>query len=234
MTRVVRLGLWLTLLLAAAVSGSGMSGSGAAPDPAHVEAIYPTADRLPSNTLRFYIVFSAPMSAGEAHDRLRLVNDRGQVVPGAFLELEEELWDPTGRRLTVLLDPGRIKRGLRANLESGAPLVQTPAAETSQPLIVRFAEPLDRALLASVVQVVTADDVVVEGEAEVGRHEREWRFTPRATWTSGRYRLRIGAELEDVAGNNLRRVFDLDLSRTAHPSVDPDFRIRAFDIRPRT
>ena len=51
---------------------------------AHVEAIFPTADRLPANLLRFYIVFSAPMSSGEAHTRLRLVDDRGRTVSRRF------------------------------------------------------------------------------------------------------------------------------------------------------
>lgn len=288
MTRDARLwtraGVWLAAIVATAVSGTGTgpvsgTGPGPVPGPSHVEAIYPTADQLPANTLRFYIVFSAPMSAGEAHERLRLVNDRGQVVPGAFLELEEELWDPTGRRLTVLLDPGRIKRGLRANLESGAPLIegrsyrlevdpgwrdargvpmsgghvkafragpddrtspdveawtlQAPAAGTRQPLIVRFAEPLDRALLASAVQVVT-EAGVVEGEIDVRESEREWRFTPHDVWTSGRYGLRVEAELEDVAGNNLHRVFDVDVSRGSAPSGASAFRVRPFDIRPGT
>jgi hypothetical protein len=36
--------------------------------------------------------------------------------------VDEELWDASRKRLTVLFDPGRIKRGLRANLEDGAPL----------------------------------------------------------------------------------------------------------------
>ena len=39
-----------------------------------------------------------------------------------FLEIEPELWDPEGRRLTVLFDPGRVKRGLRPHLEEGSPL----------------------------------------------------------------------------------------------------------------
>jgi hypothetical protein len=44
-------------------------------------------------------------------------------VSGAFLQLDEELWDSSRRRLTLLFDPGRIKRGVRTNLEQGAPLI---------------------------------------------------------------------------------------------------------------
>lgn len=89
-----------------------------------VEAIYPSADQLPENLLRVYLNFSAPMSRGEAYRRLSLVDDAtGEAVELPFLELEQELWDPAGRRLTVLFDPGRIKRGLVPNVEAGLPLI---------------------------------------------------------------------------------------------------------------
>src|SRR5690606_23802877 len=39
-----------------------------------------------------------------------------------FLELGEELWDPTGTRFTLFFDPGRIKRGLKPREEAGPAL----------------------------------------------------------------------------------------------------------------
>jgi hypothetical protein len=74
--------------------------------------ISPAAEVLPANTLRFYIHFPRP---GEAHfdrDDLWLLDDEEQVVPGPFLVFSQELWSVDGRRLTVLMEPGRIKRGL--------------------------------------------------------------------------------------------------------------------------
>jgi hypothetical protein len=97
------------------------------PQPAprtHVEHIYPSANVLPANTLRLYIYFSAPMSLGEAWQRIHLLDDNGSAVPDAFLELDQELWDPDHKRLTVLLDPGRIKRGLVPASEAGTPIVE--------------------------------------------------------------------------------------------------------------
>jgi hypothetical protein len=38
--------------------------------------------------------------------------------------MEPELWDPDRRRLTLLLDPGRIKRGLAPHEEAGYPLAE--------------------------------------------------------------------------------------------------------------
>jgi hypothetical protein len=74
--------------------------------------ISPQAKVLPANTLRFYVHFPRP---GEAHfdrDQLCLLNEDEQVVHDPFLVLSQELWSPDGRRLTVLMEPGRIKRGL--------------------------------------------------------------------------------------------------------------------------
>src|SRR5437867_10604247 len=70
-----------------------------------------------------YVEFSAPMEPGAAYQNIRLVDGEGREVKDAFLELREELWSPDQRRLTLLFDPGRVKRGIRANREMGPPLV---------------------------------------------------------------------------------------------------------------
>jgi hypothetical protein len=90
---------------------------------ARVTAVYPGADVLPANLLRFYIQFSAPMSKGEAASRLRLLDSKGKTLPAVFLA-GEELWDPAGTRLTMTLDPGRIKRGLTSNMALGDAIVE--------------------------------------------------------------------------------------------------------------
>jgi hypothetical protein len=77
-----------------------------------VEQIYPTAGLLPDNQLKFYVHFSAPMSRGEAWQHIRLLDQTGAAVDLPFLEVNQELWDREYRRLTILFDPGRIKRGL--------------------------------------------------------------------------------------------------------------------------
>jgi hypothetical protein len=88
-----------------------------------VVGIHPSSPVLPSNTLRWYIEFSAPMEPGSALTHVHLLDEAGREVTGAFLALDQELWDPERRRLTLLFDPGRVKRGVRTNEESGAPLV---------------------------------------------------------------------------------------------------------------
>ena len=86
---------------------------------ARVTHVFPSRNRLPENQLKFYIHFSAPMSRGEAYRRIHLLDAAGKRVPFPFLELNEELWDPTGTRFTLLFDPGRIKRGLKPRRDVG-------------------------------------------------------------------------------------------------------------------
>jgi len=89
------------------------------PEPSSVSRVEPSGAVLPENLLKFYVHFSAPMSRGEVYDRVRLVDASGRTIEGAFLEIGEELWDPSGTRIMLLLDPGRIKRGLRPREEDG-------------------------------------------------------------------------------------------------------------------
>jgi hypothetical protein len=87
-----------------------------------VLAVYPSAPEVPRNLLRFYVWFSEPMCEGFASTHLRLVDPSGQALAGALLPTEYELWDAAHRRLTVLLDPARIKRGLVSHHHAGYPI----------------------------------------------------------------------------------------------------------------
>jgi hypothetical protein len=91
-----------------------------------VMQIYPSSDTLPSNQLRLYIYFSAPMSRGVAAQYLHISDENGKILQGSeavFLP-SQELWDPAFQRLTMTFDPGRIKRGLTSNERIGPPIAQ--------------------------------------------------------------------------------------------------------------
>lgn len=93
--------------------------------PAVVAGLHPTAGRVPVNLLRVYVTFSRPMGEGRARSAVTLRDaGTGDVLRGAFLDMDPELWDPERRRLTLLLDPGRIKRGLAGHERAGYPLVE--------------------------------------------------------------------------------------------------------------
>jgi hypothetical protein len=94
-----------------------------------VTHVYPSREALPENHLKFYLHFSAPMSRGEAYSRVHLLKADGKPVELPFLELGEELWDPSGTRLTLLFSPGRIKKGLKPREELG-PILEEGKAYT--------------------------------------------------------------------------------------------------------
>ncbi|MEM7382658.1 MAG: hypothetical protein AAF361_15930, partial [Bacteroidota bacterium] len=90
-----------------------------------VLTIYPTRDTLPENLLKMYVVFSEPMQqVGNALDFIRVFDETEQQEVQVFLELESELWNAEHDRLTLWLDPGRIKTDLIPNKEQGLPVKQ--------------------------------------------------------------------------------------------------------------
>lgn len=242
-----------------------------------VAAVYPTANTLPENLLKFYIQFSAPMSRGQAYDCVHLFETGGKEVDMPFLELSEELWDPRGRRLTLFIDPGRIKRELKPRQEMGPVLVegksftlvidakwrdaegnplkaafrktfkagpsdeqmpdakqwtiQTPTAGTKEPVIVAFPESLDFGLLERVLSITGAKGETIAGKVEIADLERRWAFTPEQAWPAGAYYLIAQAILEDLAGNNLARPFEVDLLKPIDREVKADTIKLQFEIK---
>jgi len=91
-------------------------------DPPRVVAVFPSADALPQNVLRFYLHFSQPMEPKDAHRHVRLLDDAGILVSLSFVEIEHGLWDPKQTRLTMLVHPGRLKRGVAPGERLGPPL----------------------------------------------------------------------------------------------------------------
>lgn len=245
--------------------------------PTAVRQVYPSGSTLPENLLKFYLHFTAPMSRGDVYDFIHLLDADGREIDGAFLKVDEELWDRDGVRLTLLIDPGRIKRdvgpreGFGPVLEAGRSYtllidahwpdakgrtlegpyrkpfrttdadatspdlsswqIRPPAAETVAPLLVDAPEPLDHALFQRLVRIQGPDGRDVAGRATVTEGEARWSFIPDAPWRPGGYRLAVGAELEDRAGNNLRGPFELDVFDSVGPRDAGRTLDRPFEVR---
>lgn len=89
----------------------------------HVAAVYPSSPVLPSNELKLYLLFSAPMQGGEAiFSRIHLSDSNGTLARLPFVS--QELWNRDYTRLTLIFDPGRIKRGVKPNVDEGPVLVE--------------------------------------------------------------------------------------------------------------
>lgn len=91
--------------------------------------------------------------------------------------------------------------------------LQTPGAGSMQPLTIHTNEPLDHYLLLESIRIIGPDGELVNGDVSVEDKDRVWRFVPDANWKKGNYRLRVDARLEDLAGNNLNKIFDRDIRK---------------------
>ncbi len=242
-----------------------------------VKAIYPSADVVPENLLKFYIHFSAPMSRGNIYDHMRLFDGQGREVRLPFLEIDEELWGSEMTRLTLFIDPGRIKRGVLPLEEVGPSLVEggsytleidnrwldgngnplkesyrkrfrvgppdrlppdqtdwkirTPKSGARDPLEVIFSEPMDHALALRVIRVVDNSGRGLEGEVRLEDSERNWIFTPTSPWRRGSYRLVILTTIEDLAGNNIGKPFEVDTFQKIDRHLTTTSVKLDFDIR---
>jgi hypothetical protein len=87
-----------------------------------VKHIFPSCDYLPENLLRFYVCFTNAMQRGRVQAEISLLSPNGESAPDALYRAPVELWDRSMQCLTILLDPGRLKRGVGPNRELGPPL----------------------------------------------------------------------------------------------------------------
>lgn len=107
--------------LPAAVGAGGEGGEGEV-GAAEVIAIRPSVSTVPRNLLRLYVWFSQPMEIGRAYEGVSISDSHGEPIPDVLYPSRYELWDAEHRRLTVLLDPARIKRGMTPDPLDAYPL----------------------------------------------------------------------------------------------------------------
>jgi hypothetical protein len=104
-----------------------------------------------------------------------------------------------GRRDEAIPNPDRWK-------------VKSPPSLSRDTLIVSFDEALDYKLITDAIHVLDSERRLVEGEALPGKDEKSFCFIPVEGWKRGPYLLMIESRLEDLAGNNLTRPFDRDVT----------------------
>ena len=155
--------------------------------------------------------------------------------------------------MTLLFDPGRIKRGLKPRETAGPVLeaghryelkitgksdgwlsddfqrsfvvgppddtpidpktwaLHAPHPETRNPLVVDTHEPLDSAMMERRLLVLDPTNGRIEGATKLKSDGRVWEFRPERAWKPGRYRLSVPRLLEDLAGNQVGRRFEVDM-----------------------
>jgi len=109
--------------LAFAEAGASHAGMDiACRDAPRVDAVYPTSQTVPENVLRFYVYFTRAMQRHTLASSLRLLDSDNSEVEGALYRGRYELLSADGKRLTVLMNPGRVKTGLDSHERLGRAL----------------------------------------------------------------------------------------------------------------
>lgn len=62
------------------------------------------------------------------------------------------------------------------------------------------------------VAVIDPTGQPVIGNVRVTNRERRWEFVPAAEWLAGEYSLLVDRDLEDMSGNSLEDLFDIDMT----------------------
>ena len=236
-----------------------------------VENIFPSSDSVPENMLKMYFVFSKPMQEVRSLDYIKVYDNKNDSLVDVFLDLQPELWNKKHTRLTLWLDPGRIKTDLIPNKERGLPIIEgkdyrleiaaewkdytgvplgvpyqktfhvetrdtqspdirswgilPPKAGSLEVLRIQFQEVMDAVLSKEVIKIYNKEGQEIAGVFLLEDNEKELSFKPENTWKSGGYYILVDAKLEDLAGNNLNRLFDTDLTVKTTLNQEPIQRI---------
>ncbi len=87
-----------------------------------------------------------------------------------------------------------------------------PTSGTNTPMILTLNEPLDAMLALETMLIYNQNKELVKGTFELTQYEEQLLFTPVEPWKPGLYHISVTSILEDLAGNNLNHLFDVDLT----------------------
>ena len=108
--------------------------------------------------------------------------------------------------------------------------IEVPKAGTRLPLKLKLHESLDYVLLKEAIFVYDRNENRMGGDISVDAEETTLEFTPAKEWISGEYSIQVQSRLEDLAGNNLNRSFENDIT-VKRPEKQKDIFEKIFAIR---
>jgi hypothetical protein len=180
--------------------------------------------------------------------RFTLLFDPGRIKRG--LKPREEVGPvlEQGRTYTLAIDRawpdaqgqslgGEYRRLFRADppdQTSPSPhnwTIRAPKAGSRESIEIRFFESLDSALARRLITIEDGQGSIVKGQVSLTAAESVWMLTPDVPWRIGEYRLVVGSELEDLAGNAISRPFEVDQVGPISRRIEPRTVILGFQVR---
>lgn len=160
-----------------------------------------------------------------AHTRFTAFLDPGRVKSGILPNKEMGAVLDSGRTVTLVIsrewrdEYGQpLKDDFRRVFKVGPPaekalnpsawVIEPPASGSRNALVVTFPSALDHGLLMRALGV-TRGGVSLAGDVTIAEGETRWLFTPREPWQVGQHDLLALDTLEDPAGNQIGRAFEV-------------------------
>lgn len=101
-----------------------------------------------------------------------------------------------------------------------------PKPKTKDALIIHLNDNLDYGSLTHNIKIYDNENNQVEGDFTIDSNNEKVMFRPFNKWKSISYVLKCNKLIEDVAGNNLERLFDRDVQKESHaPTLERKFLI---------
>ncbi|MEM8847042.1 MAG: Ig-like domain-containing protein [Bacteroidota bacterium] len=93
--------------------------------------------------------------------------------------------------------------------------VVIPEKGSQSALEIHFDEPMDAVLSLETIHIKNTEGELIKGALSLSENEFNLKFKPAEKWAPGKYSMDVDPVLEDLAGNNLQRLFDTDISDQA-------------------
>ena len=179
------------------------TGEKAKVDQAKLLNIFPSANLLPENLLRFYIYFQTPMTQGQSLDYIKLIDKSGKIDEHAFMQFKEELWSSDGKRLTLLFDPGRIKRGVSTNMKQG------PSLENEQQYTLSISNEW-KDIYGQTLEINSTNKITITDAYRKKMKIEEWTITTPSIGSKGKLTLRFDRILDHALIQSMIQIRDFD------------------------
>jgi hypothetical protein len=147
------------------------------------------------------------------------------------LKISREWRDANGAPLTA--DFEKKFKVMAADREPPNPLrwrITAPKAKSRDPLTIAFDEPLDHAIAQRVLRISDAKSAPVAGMVKLDALDRTLTFIPNDRWAAGIHKLIVPTIIEDLAGNNIGKPFDLDTAEDPRPMTNEVVKV-SFTVR---
>ncbi|MEB3346499.1 Ig-like domain-containing protein [Aquimarina gracilis] len=109
--------------------------------------------------------------------------------------------------------------------------IRSPEVGTISELKIDFKEQMDYGSMLNRITLLNPDKKKVTGDLKLIKNESTLVLKPHKPWIKGEYEIVIDSRIEDLAGNNLNRLFDTKIVDETSKDIDKAFYSLFFSIK---